>query len=321
MYKLGLMCLLLLIPACAPAEPTPLTPVIVQLSFSHQAEFAGLYVADQLGYFASEGLAVTFREGGPQVNFITPLVDGTAEFGVASPADVILARADGKLLKAIAVVYRRSPIVFFSHADSGIKRPQDFVGKTIRSTLTLDLTLRAMLQRENVRPDQYNIVYLPSDVSRFAARDVPIWGGYLNVLVVDVQRAGYDINIIFPDDYGIHFFADVLITRDELISKNPELVRRFLRATLKGWKYAVENPNAIPALVVQYNPNADRALEEARMLASLPLVNTGKDQIGWIEPERWTGMESTLRAQRVLTKTVNIADVFTTQFLQEIYTK
>jgi NitT/TauT family transport system substrate-binding protein len=307
--------------ACAPkAPPTPaLTPITVQLSWLHQAEFAGLYAADHEGYFAAEGLQVTFLEGGPQVDFIAPVVDGRAQFGMAQPADVVLARANGAAVRSIAVIYRRSPVVFFALADSGISRPQDFIGKKIRSAVTVDQTLQALMSRVGIRPDQYETVYLPSDVALFASGEAPVWAGFINVFALEVQRAGYKLNFIFPDDYGIHFYGDVLITTDELIARNPDLARRFLRAALKGWTYAVENPTAIGPMVLKYSPQADAVLETANMTASLPLINTGEDHIGWIKPEVWAGMEQTLREQSVLTKTLDIRQVYTLDFLEEIY--
>lgn len=306
--------------ACA-SPITALTPVTVQLSFTHQAEFAGFYAAAQQGYFAAEGLQVSFVEGGPQVDFIAPVVNGTAQFGIAQPADVILARADGKPVRTIAAIYRRSPIAFITHADSGITRPHDFIGKKIRSTITADQTLHAMMARVGVQPDQYQIVYLPSDVALFASRQVPVWSGFINAFVIDVQRGGYKINLIYPDDYGIHFYGDVLITTDDLIAKNPDLATRFLRASLKGWTFAVENPTMIGPMVLKYNPDLDPALETTKMVASLPLVNTGEDHIGWMKAEMWSGMEKTLREQGVLTKTVDTTQVYTMQFIQEIYVK
>jgi NitT/TauT family transport system substrate-binding protein len=309
--------------ACAFAPtptPTP-TPVTVQLSFTHSAEFAGFYAAEQQGYFAAEGLQITFLEGGPQVDFIAPVVKGVAQFGIAQTADLILARAEGKPLRSIATIYRRSPIVFFARADSGITRPQDFVGKKIRSVTTTDQILRAMMARVGVKPDQYQVVNLPSDVSLFASGEAQVWGGFVNILALDVQRAGYKLNFIYPDDYGIHFYGDVLITTDDLITKNPDLVRRFTRASLKGWTYAVENPTAIGAFVQKYNSKADTELENARMTGSLPLVNTGEDFIGWMKPEIWAGMEKTLREQGVLTKPVDVTQVYTMQFVKEVYGK
>jgi ABC-type nitrate/sulfonate/bicarbonate transport system substrate-binding protein len=222
-------------------------------------------------------------------------------------------------VRSIAVIYRRSPIVFFTLQESGITRPQDFVGREIRSTVSVDQTLRAMMANLGIRPDQYETVYLPSDIELFASGDVPVWGGFLNIFPQEIQHAGYKLNFIFPDDYGIHFYGDVLITTDDLIQTDPDLVRRFLRATLRGWTYIVENPTRSGEFVQQFNPNVDLALENAKMTTSIPLINTGEDFIGWMKPAVWETMEQTLRDQGVLSAPLTAADVYTMQFLQEIY--
>lgn len=324
MPRLQLRCVptwlfLLSLAGCRPVPPAPLTPVTVQLSFVHQAEFAGLYAAEQNGYYAEEGLQVTFREGGADVDFLAPVDDGTAAFGVAQPADLILARAEGRPLRSIAALYRRSPVAFIALAETGIRSPGDFAGKKIRSTKTLDLTLQAMTARVGLAPDQYETVYLPSDVALFGSEEVPVWGAFVNVFVLDVVRAGYQINAIYPDDYGIHFYGDILITTDGLIDRDPDLVLRFLRATLRGYTYATENPDAAGAMVARYNPDADIELEAARMAASIPLVNTGEDFIGWMRPEIWSGMEQTLREHGVLETPLDVAGAYTLDFLEEIY--
>jgi len=148
-----------------------------------------------------------------------------------------------------------------------------------------------------------------------------VWTVYLNAMVLELERAGYKLNLIYPDDYGVHFYADTIFTTDDLVAKNSDLVTRFLRATLKGWTYAVENPTTIGPMVLKYQPAADAALEDAKMIASLPLVNTGEDFIGWMKPETWTGMEKTLREQGVLTKPVDVMQAYTMQFVKEIYGK
>lgn len=320
MCFLGTLVFAFVISACS-QNPTVEEPdqVTVQLSWSHQAEFAGLYAAEQQGFFAEESLDVSFLEGGPEADYLTPVVDGRAQFGISQPADLILARADGKPLRSIAAIYRRSPIVFFALADTGIARPKDFAGKTIRSAVTIDWTLQALMNRAGIGPDQYETVYLPSDVEEFASGEVPVWAGFINVFTLEVERAGHDINIIFPDDYGIHFYGDQLITTDDLIAKDPDLVQRFVRAALKGWTYAVENPSAIGGFVQKYNPGADADLESAQMTASIPLVNTGEDFIGWMKPEVWSAMEQTLREQNLLMAPLNPEDVYTMQFVAEMY--
>ena len=303
-----------------PATPGPI-PVTVQLSWTHQAQFAGFYAADQQGYFAEEGLKVSFREGGPNVDFISPVADGVAQFGIAQPVDLILARAAGKSVRGIAAIFQRSPIVFFALQNTNITRPQDFIGKKIRTAVTIDQTLHAMMTKEGITPDQYQTVNLPSDIKQFASGETPIWGGYINVFVLEVQKAGYKVNIITPDDYGIHSYGDVLITNDDLIRKNPDLVQRFMRATLKGWTYALEHPEEIGTYVQKYAPAANAKLEADKMIAGIPLVNTGDNPIGWMKPETWEATAQILRTQGDLKAPLNVRDVYTTQFLEEMYGK
>ena len=309
--------------ACSPAaSPRPvLTPITVQLQWTHQAEFAGLYAADLQGYYAAEGLAVTFLQGGPDVDNLAAVRDGKAQFGTASADQLIAARAAGMPVQALAAVYRRSPTVFFSLKQSGITRPQDFAGKKVRVTSTVVVTLHAMTNRVGLAPEQYSEVNLPSDIQMFASGEVPVWGGFINGIVVAVQEAGYAINIISPDDYGVHFYGDCLIATDETINNQPDLTLRFLRASLKGWTYAVENPEKVGDLVVKYEPKADIKIENLRMLASLPLVNTGEDHIGWMRPEVWAGMGKTLSDQKVLPAGMDVRLAYTTSFLETIYGK
>ena len=309
--------------ACgANATPAPkLTPVTVQLKWMHQAQFAGFYAADQNKYYAAEGLDVSFVEGGPAVDLEQSVLDGTAQFGVTGAERLIAAREEGSPLRAVAVIYRRSPLVFMAMADSGISRPQDIAGKTVQAGSTGVMILHAMLANAGVAPDQYHEVNIGADLGPFYSGQVQVWNAFLNNEVLVAQADGYKVNIIYPDDYGIHFYSDTLYATDDYIAANPELVLRFLRATLKGWTYAIENPAQVAPMVAKYNPTANAVHETAQMIASIPLVNTGEDSIGWMKPEMWTGMEKVLREQGVLTNTVDVGQVYTLQFLQEIYGK
>jgi NitT/TauT family transport system substrate-binding protein len=307
--------------ACTPKPESDktLTPVKVQLLWTHYAQFAGLYAADQKGYYAEEGLAVTFLEGGADVPRWTAVLDGTAQFGIAGADEIILARAEGKPVRAIGVVYRRSPIVFMTLAASGITKPEDFAGKQVRVPANLIPALNAMTNKVGVSASQYTIVNLPSDLALFASGDVPIWGVYLTGLTVDALEAGYKLNLIYPDDYGVHFYADTIFTTDTLIENDPDLVARFLRASLKGWTYAVENPGEVPAMIQKFLPNADPAIQLAKMTASIPLINTGEDFIGWMKPEVWAEMYQTMSEQGLLTAPLDVTQVYTMQFLDGIY--
>ena len=314
--------ILILLTGCAGVNsPTdaPLTQVTLQLSWTHQAQFGGFYAADQNGYYADEGLAVTFIEGGPGLTALEPVVNGSAQFGVLNADLVLVARSTGQPVQALAAVYRRSPRVYVALAGSGITRPQDFVGKTIALNRGGHPLLIAMMQKLGISEDQYVMVDSRADLVQFTSGEVDVRSVFLTNEVLTLQKDGYDLNIIYPDDYGIHNYADTIITTDETIASNRDLVLRFLRATLKGWTWAVENPDEAGALTLRYKPDADPDTEVAKMTASIPLINTGEDFIGWMKPEIWIGMEATLREQGVLTAPEDVARVYTMQFLEEIY--
>lgn len=314
--------LITLLSACGTVTPTrPLTPITVQLRWTHNAQFAGFYAADQNGYYAAEGLSVKFVEGGANMDFIQPVLNSSAQFGITNADGLITARAESKTIRAIATIYRRSPQVYFALEESGIKRPQDFVGKKVRVVTASAGILETMMTRVGIRRDQYTAVNIAANLAPLYAGDIDVSSGFLTNEVITAQNAGYKLNIIYPDDYGIHFYADTIFTTDELIAKDPQLVTRFLRATLKGWTYAVENPAQVGALVQKYNATADAALENVKMTSSLPLINTGEDHIGWMKAGIWSGMEKTLREQKVLTQTVDVSQVYTMQFVKEIYGK
>lgn len=312
--------LLLSLIACTPAiAPTPpLTPISIQLSWTHSSQFAGYYAADQLGYYSDEGLAVTFIEGGPTVDRMKAVLDNSAQFGIGGGTNLIEARASGNQVVGIAAILRRDPLAFFALASSGITRPHDFKGKVIQVYVRARSYLYPMLLRVGLSPEQITEANDAAFDDLYTGK-VDVATGFVTTQLVDAQRAGYKLNVINPDDYGVHFMSDVIFSTDTFLAQNHDLSLRFLRATLKGWTYAVENPVTTVAFVAKYKPNADIAYETETLTASLPYINTGEDQIGWMKPEVWAGMEQTLREQGVLTEPMDVTQVYTLQFLQEIY--
>jgi len=305
--------------ACTSVPSTSnLTPVTIQLAWTHSAQFAGFYADDQNGYYADAGLDVTFIEGGTYVERLPTVLEGKAQFGLASGVELILARANGQPVQAIATILRQDPFAFFSLAGSNITRPQDFAGKTVQIRTRSLPILRAVTEQVGLPPDAYTEDYEALFEDLYTG-NIDVAVGFVTAQLLEAEQAGYKLNVIYPDDYGVHLYSDVIFATDEFIADNPTLVTQFLQATFKGWTYAVENPDEMGALVVQHSPNANAQLENAKMLVSLPLVNTGQNHIGWMETQVWNGMANTLREQGVLTQTIVVSQVYTTQFLQEIY--
>lgn len=295
-----------------------LDPVTVQLSWTHGAAFAGYYAADQNSEYAARGLQVTFLTGGPRVDPVPPVVEGRARFGTAAAHHLLRARADGKPVRSLACIYRRSPLVFAALADSGIAHPRQFVGKTIRLGRQNIQILYAMMAQFDVASDRYTVVET-NDPQEFYSGKVDIWGGFLIGSVRDAVAAGHELSIIFPDDFRVHGYHECLFTTDEVIAAEPQLVARFLGATLMGWRFVVDHPDEVGSMVVGYDPGLEAATEIAEVRASRPLFNTGENHIGWMRPEIWAAIAASLQETGGLPAPLDVTQVYTMQFLTEFY--
>ena len=109
----------------------PIENVILKLKWLNQAQFAGNYVAIEKGFFKQEGFNVKLKSFSFASTPVDDVSSGKATFGIAGAAEVLLARAKGIPVKAIAVIYKINPAVAFSLKTSGITKPQDFIGKTV----------------------------------------------------------------------------------------------------------------------------------------------------------------------------------------------
>ncbi|MBU4258475.1 MAG: ABC transporter substrate-binding protein [Desulfobacteraceae bacterium] len=322
-----------LLAACGPQEvKKPPDKVSVQLKWVHQAQSAGFYLAQEKGYYAEENIAATFLEGGPGIDNIEKVVTGGADFGVEAPMGILLRRSQGKPVVAIAAIYQRNPTVFVSLADSGITRPPDFLGRTVAvSDVEGRVLLKTMMKRygkiyfkammEKLDLDIHQVTIVPYqyDFSAFYSGEADVTEAYANGGLIRIRQKGYNVNLIWPGDYGVHVYGDTLITTDEMIAENPDLVTRFLRATLRGWREAIEDPEAAVAITMKYAREKDSELQTRMMDASVPLIHTGEDQIGWMRAGVWERTHQLLLEEELLTGPVDPDKAYTMEFLQRIY--
>ncbi len=153
----------------------------------HQAQFAGLYAADVEGYYAAEGLDVNFIEGGPAVNLTKSVLDGRAQFAIAGADSLIISRSEGTQVGAIAVVFRRNPLVFFATTASNITKPQDFIGKRIQVSPFQRSIFTTMMAKVAVSSDQYTVVCC--EFEPFPSSNLDVSEGYLtNEILTDRPR-------------------------------------------------------------------------------------------------------------------------------------
>jgi NitT/TauT family transport system substrate-binding protein len=135
------------------------------------------------------------------------------------------------------------------------------------------------------------------------------------------DKEGIDLNWIWLQDYGVRFYADTIVTSEKLIRQNPQMVKRFLKATLKGWRYAIENQGETVDLLLQYDSALTKDLQTQMMEAQIPLIHTGNVNIGWMEKSRWEAMYRALLDADILVRPINLTEAYTMQFLNEVYAK
>jgi NitT/TauT family transport system substrate-binding protein len=295
--------------------------VTLQLSWRHQSQFAGFYAADQLKYYAEEDLTVAFLpRSKPGSNTIAALLDGPADFSITNGAALVTARSQGHAIVAVATIYRRHPLAFLTLAGSGITRPHDFPGHTIRALTPTGTTIyQAMMTRLGLDPNSVRSIDAGFDMTPFFTGDVDIWPGFITDEALNAREQGYELNEILPGDYGIHLYGDTVFTTNRLLRENPDLALRFLRATLKGWRWAIENPTEAASLSLHYNLTLDKTHEVRMMEAIVPLIHTGRDRIGWMRPEIWQQTHDILLKQGILEQPIDIHAIYSMQFLQRIY--
>lgn len=324
--SVGLLLSVLMLSGCGVTQ-SPKAPdeVKLQLKWLHQAQFAGFYMAQNNGYYAKENMKVTFLEGGQDIDIAQRVVSGQAEFGVLTPEFIFMKRSQGEPLTAISAIYRRSAVVFAAMADSGIVRPSDFIGKTVAakdpsgSIQDFELQFRALLKRLGLAISKIKIVLYDPAYAAFYNGKVEVTPCYSTGGLIRMRQKRLKLNLIWPSDYGIHFYSDTLATTEKLISEKPDLVTRFLRASLRGWQDAVDDYRDAAAIALKYAQIKDPLLQTTMMEAMLPLVHTGEDKIGWMKSEVWQGMYQILSEQKLLEKPLDVSQAYTLRFLKEIY--
>ncbi len=293
--------------------------VDVRLKWIHQAQFAGYYSADQEGYYETNNIDVNLNQGGVDFPSIQIVAGGKEQFGVTGADQILLAREKGVPIVAIAAIYQKTPISYMSLKETNITEPKDFIGKTIgiKTGRDSEIQYRAMMKKLELSTDAINEIPIKVDLSLFFDKKIDIWPSYVINEPITVKNKGYDINLISPYDYGIQFYGDTLFTSEEMIKNNPDLVKRFVESTIKGWNYAYDNPQKAAKHTIVYSDRLDLDHEEKMMKASLDLLRKNNEQIGLMNKDTWQGMQKVFLEQGTMKKTIDIDEVFTNQFIPE----
>lgn len=295
----------------------------LRLRWITQSQFAGIYWAQEKGYFEREGLDVTINPGGPGINFMQVVGTGAEEFGVCGATQIIEARDKGLPVVALAIIFQGNPNIFFAKKESNIKSPKDWIGKTVAVFYGYDheTIYRAMLKRNNINPSDVKEFPITMDMTPFFSDKVDVWGGYVINQPNTAEEKGYEITRIFPDDYGINVAGDILFTTEDVIKKKPELVQKVVNAVLDGWRDALKNQEEAVNIVLSLDEKLNRE-HETKMIKWVEKLALTKDidtKIGWMSYSQWDKMVSLWNEFGVVDKTVSPEECFDMQFVNEYY--
>lgn len=292
--------------------------VTVRLKWFNQAQFAGFYVAEEKGYYKAAGLDVNIQPGGPDFPAVQMVAGGNEQFGVTGADQILIARSKGVPVVAVGVIYRRDPFVLFSLQKSGIKTPADFAGKKIGLKIggNEELIYRAVLAKANVDKSKLEEVPVKFDVAPLLAGSIDVWPGYTINEVLEAQEKGFPVNIISPADYGVDLYADTLFTTEAMLKQKPDVVHRFVLATMKGWAEAIANPEEAATITLKYGSGLKYEHELAMMKASVPFLTPDQSPVGSMDEAKWTDMQKLLVDAGFQKKPVEVSAAFTTQFLK-----
>ncbi len=319
-----LVLLLLPLPACAQNADTDdeLRELVFALDWTPNTNHSGLYLAQERGYYAEEGLDISFRES--DMNFIEMVANGTAAFGIASQEQVLQARASAAEIPvvAIAALLQHNTSGFASPVNRGIETPADFEGNTYSGWGTeLELAfIRSLMEKSNADYDKVDIVN--QSASNFIASmetEADFAWIYYGWDGVNCELQDYPINFILLGDIDerLDFYSPVLITSDELIKTEPELVAKFLRASRRGYLDAMADADAAVAALLKAAPELDPAL----LLASQEWLNQESEKTaepwGSMLAERWENFALWMRDNQLLEGDLDVNSAYTTEFLPE----
>jgi NitT/TauT family transport system substrate-binding protein len=322
----GIACVVLLA-ACAsgaqPATQQAQTPVTLALQWVTQAQFAGYYVALEKGWYAEEGIDLDIRPGGPDTSPLNSVSLGTAQFGTSLLADVIVNNQDLNQLVSIAQIQQRNGLLLIAKKDSGISQPRDFAGKRVGVWLgSWEAQFNALIAREGVKSDQFTLVAQSFSMDDFVngkldVASAMIYNEYYTVLEKGIQPE--ELNIIDYADYGLGFPGDVLFTTKKLAKQNPQICVGMVRASLRGWQYAVEHQEEAVDIVLKYDESGlqTREHQAAMMREIAKLVQVEDRPIGYTDRADIQRIIDTLYSYEILKSPFDPKDIFTNDFWEK----
>ena len=313
---LGIMIIFCSFPKQVFAEENKPQKIRLQLRWDNQFQFAGYYAADWNGYYKDEGISVeiasALQSDGKILSATQEVSEGRADFGIGA-ADVLIANDKGADLRITAVILQQSAARLYLKKATPYSFITDLAKLKVARNVNdlIDVELQAMLMNEGISPKKISTYPHQPGLEHLISDKVQVVPGYKVSLPFAANKLGIDIKEINPLTYGVDFYGDSLFASGKLVDQNPDLVTRFVRASLKGWEYALNHPEETADKIsrqlktVRHIDNfKEFNLYQAKVMKELtiyPIV-----EIGHINPYRWEKMHNFLKKMDLVKKDLNI---------------
>jgi len=271
-----------------------LIDVIFSLDFIVLGRHAPWYVGLAKGYYKDEGLNVKIVPGRGTAQVIQAVESGIAQIGFVDVPGLVLGRSAGSTIKMVAVNYQKTPYAIFSlDPGASVTQPKDLEGLTVGSSAGsfLPNIHRAFMVMHGLDPSKLKIVNMePSArIGMLVRGKVPAIDFYIMTHPGIKRAAGKRaaVKSLLMSDHGLQLYSNGIGAKEAYIKANPEVMRKFVRAALRAWKFTMDNPAEAADMQRKYvkGLNKQITLEEIEILRNLVVTpDTRKNGYGWFSP-------------------------------------
>lgn len=306
------------------ATPMPApAKVTFMAGFRPQANlpFVAAYVAKEQGFFADENLEVEIRHSSGADEHLKFLLEGSVQFTTGTAAQALRRSSDGLPVVAVALYGQRGDQGYVARADSGIKTPKDLKGRTVGfKSGVVPAELDGMLASAGLKREDVKLVSVGFDVRAFIEKQVEVYPVFLNNEPFAVRKAGVEVNVLDPADFGVPALGLTTLVNRETLTKDPALVERYLRATLRAVAWTQAHPDEAVQVVLKYAPGADPAQQRFLLDEDLKAARR-PDGIGRSSKEQWQALADTLVKYQVLPKAPDVTRAFDNRLVDGLYAR
>ena len=264
------------------------------------------YYGKERGFYAAEGIDLTINEGRGSANTVQVVAAGSDTFGLADSSSVVLTAAKGADVKSVMSLLNTTGFSVVSLADAGIKTPKDLEGKKVAVTPgdPLGQLLQAVCKANNVDCAKISLIQVDPAakvVTVLEKKADALLGGADDQFFLIKQRGIEPAALRFAD-HGANIVGMTILTKGEMLKSNPDLVRRFVRATARSWEESKKNPGAAVDAALKVKPDLNRQSTLDQLMVDIELLDSknSSGRIGWGAQADWDQTLTLLKKYRGL---------------------